>query len=98
MGNVLCLDNNYFAVWRCSAAVYLFPVLIMKKFILNISIFFSVAIILGQIPLFFISPYYGNEIYNEKYNFFYNNSKDYNTIFIGSSRLYRHVDPKQLDH
>jgi hypothetical protein len=71
----------------------------MKKFIKNsITFLLFLVLILGIKKV--ITPYYmGNNLFNSKlnyYNFNYNNEK-YNTVFFGSSRIYRHINPILLD-
>lgn len=69
----------------------------MKKFAKNIILFLIIPIIVMLLLNFFISPYYGNEYYNTKYDFFNKNKEKYNTVVFGSSRLYRHINSSLLD-
>jgi len=43
------------------------------------------------------SPYYGNDILEEKMRIFSNDTSDYNTVFIGSSIVMRNIDPEYFD-
>jgi len=69
----------------------------MKKFILEIFVF---IMILGSI-IFLVKnsvPYYwGNDLIGQKIQYLYSQPKKYNTFFIGSSGIYRHIDPIIFD-
>ena len=43
------------------------------------------------------NPYKENEIYDAKYAYFLKNKATYDTLFFGSSRTYRHVNPQLID-
>jgi hypothetical protein len=43
-------------------------------------------------------PYYaGNLMFKKKRNYFLNNQADFNTVFFGSSRIFRHINSSLLD-
>jgi hypothetical protein len=69
----------------------------MKQFLTNIFIFGVIFLILNQLPSLYLSPYYGNKYYLGKYKYFKKNQDKFNTVILGSSRLYRHLNPKILD-
>ena len=69
----------------------------MKQFITNILIFCMLFFIINLLPNIFLDPYYGNDLYSMKYQYFINHKKNFNTIIFGSSRLYRHINPAVLD-
>ena len=69
----------------------------MKKFLINALWFGVVLLILNQVPPLFLGHYYGNQEYSEKYRYFINNQNRFNTVILGSSRLYRHINPAILD-
>lgn len=68
----------------------------MKIFLLNITLFFCLFLALNAVPRLLLNPYYGNLPYKLKYEYFEKNIASYNTIVLGSSRLYRHVNPRIL--
>lgn len=43
------------------------------------------------------SPAWGDEVANLKYEYYQNNIEKYDTLFIGSSRIYRHIKPVIFD-
>ncbi|MBK6640313.1 MAG: hypothetical protein IPG39_03330 [Bacteroidetes bacterium] len=45
----------------------------------------------------FTSPYYGNELYRQKFEHFTASDSDYNTVFFGSSRTFRQINPVIFD-
>jgi hypothetical protein len=71
----------------------------MKKFIKKGIIFILLLVIILVIKKL-ITPYYlGNRTYKDKLEYFnnnYNNEK-YNTVFFGSSRIYRHINSALFD-
>lgn len=69
----------------------------MKKFLLNIAIFSSIIILINSLASNFIDPYYGNEGYSVKYSHYIKNQNRYNTVVLGSSRMYRHFNPVIFD-
>lgn len=69
----------------------------MKFFLFNFVVFLLVILLLFLIPNLFIDKYYGNEIYLKKYEYFFKHKDKYNTVFFGSSRIYRHLNPILFD-
>lgn len=73
----------------------------MGKFIKNILLFtvlFSLTNIVGvRVWRAYANPYRFNEIFNLKYQYYREHKENYNTLFIGSSRTYRHINPQILD-
>ncbi len=69
----------------------------MKNFIINTCLFSVICLFLIQLPNLFFSPYYGNKYYIDKHEYFTKNQDKYNAVILGSSRLYRHMNPKILD-
>ena len=69
----------------------------MKKFIKNIVLFFSVYLALsGGLKL--ITPYYVNNHWlAPKFHYIKEAKQNPNTVFLGSSRIYRHVIPSLYD-
>jgi hypothetical protein len=69
----------------------------MKKFIWDLSKFSALLIVIGNIICLFISPYYGNPDYKEKHDYLTTHETEFNAIILGSSRLYRQINPQILD-
>ncbi|MFK7801714.1 MAG: hypothetical protein AB8G95_08800 [Anaerolineae bacterium] len=70
----------------------------MKKFILNLFIISALLfVVLNWMPSFFINPLYGNKPFATKHAYFLENQDQYNTLVMGSSRMYRHLDSVLLD-
>jgi len=69
------------------------------KIFLFVALFFAVAIVLDFYSINNSKEVYakGNEIYFEKLNTFKTKFTNHNTIFLGSSGLYRHIDPILFD-
>ena len=69
----------------------------MKKFLVNLLFFVCLYLGINKLISLFVSPYHGNPFYLEKYNYFAQHQDDYNTLILGSSRVYRHIKPNYLD-
>lgn len=69
----------------------------MKRFVKNIVLFLVIPIIILFFFSFEINPYYGNKYYNTKFDYFHKNIEKYNTVFLGSSRIYRQINTPLLD-
>lgn len=69
----------------------------MKKFIFSITSFFVIIIAIMLIKKISIPYYYGDEVFYAKLNDIKNNYPDINTVFFGSSRIYRHINTPLLD-
>ena len=70
----------------------------MRNFFINIFIFLIIFLILNLWPNLVLNPYFGNKCYYSKYKFYKENEQKYNTIILGSSRLYRQINPQVLDN
>jgi len=78
-----------------------FSQLFMKKFILKI-ILFSIVVVIACVTVdlvffnkFDTAPSAGNTLLREKYDFFLKGQ--YNTVAIGSSKIFRHFNANQFD-
>jgi hypothetical protein len=69
----------------------------MKTFLIKFFLFSSIFFVLNLLPNLFLSPYYGNQVYSEKYSYYKCNQGTFNTLILGSSRLYRQFNPKIFD-
>jgi hypothetical protein len=69
----------------------------MKVFLKNLFGFGLLVLILQQISFIFVSPFWGNDVLDSKYAYLLEKDKDINTLFIGSSRVNRGVNPKIID-
>jgi len=71
----------------------------MKLFLKRLLSFLFVLIILLVIKYISIEPEIANKIYYAKYIDYLSQTetKDYNTLIFGSSRIYRHVNPEYFD-
>jgi len=66
---------------------------VARKILLAVALFLA----LNQIPRLFLTPFYGNQIYTAKYEKFSSAPGTYNTVVMGSMKLYRQIDPVLLD-
>jgi len=71
----------------------------MVLFIKNIFKFIVVGLLLIILPIFFIDNYYGNDHFQVKHNYFWHKAspKKINTVFFGSSRICRQLNPMIFD-
>lgn len=69
----------------------------MKKFFINTGSFLGVLMGLSLVALLFLDPYYGNPLYRQKLQDIRQQGEEINTLFYGSSRFYRHIDPLLAD-
>ncbi|MFC6267093.1 hypothetical protein [Frigoriflavimonas asaccharolytica] len=70
----------------------------MKKFVFKLVAWISLFLILGLCLLFSNKyKFYGNGTIRQKVDFYKKNGEKYNAIIMGSSRMYRHLDPVVLD-
>ncbi len=70
----------------------------MKKFLLKLVGWISLFLVFGLILLtVYKYKFYGNGTMRQKAAFYEKNSEKYNAIILGSSRMYRHLDPAILD-
>lgn len=69
----------------------------MKRFLKNIIIFVVPFVLILSLKKG-ITPYYlGNNTFAGKLSFFKENQNDINCVFFGSSRIYRHINPRIVD-
>ena len=69
----------------------------IKKFLKRAGFLFLLFIAINQLQFLFTSPYYGNGLYRQKFEHFISSEKDYNTVFFGSSRTFRQINPFLFD-
>lgn len=69
----------------------------IKKFLTRAVFLFLLFIAINQIQFLFTSPYYGNELYRRKFEHFEASELTYNTVFFGSSRTFRQINPALFD-
>lgn len=69
----------------------------MRLFIIKILLFITVIVSVNQVILFVAPYWWGNNMLREKMPYFYENQDKYNTVFLGSSRIFRHVIPNTFD-
>lgn len=66
----------------------------MKKFIIEVIIFSVVLIVILQIMKWSLPYYWANPVINNKVEFLEDNTDKFDGYFVGSSKTYRHIDPK----
>lgn len=69
----------------------------MKAFLTRIFLFSLLLILTGQIGRIFLSPYYGNEPFHAKHEYYAVHRSEINTVFLGSSRISWQVSPRLFD-
>lgn len=69
----------------------------MKKLILRLGLLILIVLVLSQIGLMTMPFSWGNIRLNTKYEAYIDNHQQYNTLFIGASTTYRHLDCHQFD-
>ncbi len=70
----------------------------MKKFLFKALIFLIILIICNQVISLFLPMWYGNPLFSLKMEYLKENDPgQYNTLFIGSSRFFRDIDPVCFD-
>jgi hypothetical protein len=69
----------------------------MKKYITNTFLCCAIFLVLNQVPDLFSNPYYGNKRFSVKYEYFRDNQDRFNTLVLGSSRIYRSINPEVFD-
>ena len=69
----------------------------LKRTVLRLAVLGLAILAINQIPRFFLAPYYGNQIYAAKHAYFEEHHKKYNSVILGSMRLYRQLDPALFD-
>ena len=68
----------------------------MKKLFRNIALLLLIYIVISQVAVNSLPFSWGNTRLNTKYEEFKSRVGDFNTIFIGASTTYRHIDPTIL--
>lgn len=69
----------------------------MKKLFLRFGLLVLIVLILSQIAIIAMPFSWGNIRLNSKYESYVENSDQYNTLFIGASTTYRHINPVAFD-
>lgn len=71
----------------------------MKKLFLKLILLFSLllGISLLYLALLPLPVAWGDDVLQAKYEFYRQHAAQYNTLFIGSSRIYRHISPQVFD-
>ena len=70
----------------------------MKQFLIKISVFIVLYLVLNQFFLFFSSYHWGNPWYTSKIQYLESKNVQLpNTYFFGSSRVYRQINPSIFD-
>lgn len=69
----------------------------MKRFLINLFGFGLLVYILQQVSFIFVSPFWGSDVLDSKYAYLLDKNNDFNTLFIGSSRINRGVNPAIID-
>lgn len=70
----------------------------MKKYLITITFWFGLISIIGIASLSIKKfSFYGNPLIDRKLTYFNSQSNKYNTLLIGSSRVYRQLNPEILD-
>ncbi len=69
----------------------------MKKLLAKFGLLLLIIIVISQIALMTMPFSWGNIRLNSKYEAYIKNSKQYNTLFIGASTTYRHIDCTRFD-
>jgi hypothetical protein len=69
----------------------------MKIFIKKILLFFIPLFAAGIIGDHLRNPYYGNKVHSQKINILKEHAGEFNTVFMGSSRVYRQLNPELFD-
>ncbi len=69
----------------------------MKKLSLRFGLLVLIVLIISQIAIHIMPFSWGNIRLNSKYEAYTENSDQYNTLFIGASTTYRHINPIEFD-
>ncbi|MGB5982872.1 MAG: hypothetical protein WBG46_12070 [Nonlabens sp.] len=71
----------------------------MKIFLKRLVLFFSLLMAILVLKKIFTPYFLGNVYFKPKLEYYNKNyeTKDYNTVFFGSSRIFRHINPNVLD-
>lgn len=69
----------------------------MKKLVKNIVLLFAILLLCSFIVKLFIPFYWGDSTQATKFEYYKQNSKNYNAVYLGGSLEYRHLDPEIID-
>ena len=92
---VLLIFVGWFAMTTNAAFIYFSSD--MKKLFRNIALLLLIYIVISQVAVNSLPFSWGNTRLNTKYEEFKSRVGDFNTIFIGASTTYRHIDPTIFD-
>lgn len=70
----------------------------MKKLALRLLVFAVIIFIVNYLVVFSLPFAWGAPDLETKYEFYRSRADDYDTLFIGSSRFYRHISPSVFDN
>ena len=69
----------------------------MRRFITHIVLFLVLYMVVSGIYRSLLPKYWPNEMLELKLDYLEDHASQYNTVFLGSSKVYRHVDPALFD-
>lgn len=69
----------------------------MRKFLLKSILLTSIVLVICLGMRLFIGPFWGHSTASQKWEVYHIKHSDANTLFIGSSRIYKHIMPKVFD-
>ncbi len=69
----------------------------MKKLFLKFGLLLLIVLVISQIALMTMPFSWGNIRLNTKYETYIDTHDQYNTLFVGASTTYRHIDCRQFD-
>lgn len=71
----------------------------MGKLLLKSLLFIALLVAASQLLIrpFVYHPFWGDTDYMAKYDHFFTEENDYNAVFVGSSRTFRHINPVLFD-
>lgn len=67
------------------------------KFLMRLAVLSVLFLAVNQLQFIWTPPYYGNPVYEAKHAALTEKKEDVNTVFFGSSRTFRQIDPSQFD-
>ena len=70
----------------------------MKKVALKILLLFALVFAINSVVHKLLVPYdWGDDVLRVKNEFYNSHQAQFNTVFVGGSLFYRHLDPYQFD-
>ncbi len=69
----------------------------MKKLVKNILILFAILLLCSLAIKLFLPFYWGDSTQATKFEYYKNNCKNFNAVYLGGSLEYRHLDPAIID-